>query len=413
MHRRCCNRCAGAEGGSATSSSTREFAQALLGKVVPSAAGTQDHARHKREQLEWLAAISTEHERRLRRLVQEESDARARHERLEWLSTISTVHEADWDPAKHPRGAFPQNRGWFSPTGGSGGTRSAPTHTVPGTRPEPVRQDHMPPRMLELADQWWKTNSQLLQSRHDLERLPKRIANLRAQVQRGGRYAYLYKKHLARAERELQAAKAQIPQLEAQLHEFERQYRESGYDEIEYTTWTPAETLAGGRGIERVGHAVNTRGFPAGLKPTGIEVDVALGAASVGRLTKAALKTAVTRSPGRVPLRTRVSEVHTKLDPIAQSQRTTAVLETADGSRIMASGGRDLTPAQRALLGPGEIAATSPRAHAEMTALEHAAQSGFRPAEMVASRPFCPKSVEAIEAAGGRITSPTTAEFPR
>jgi hypothetical protein len=154
-------------------------------------------------------------------------------------------------------------------------------------------------------------------------------------------------------------------------------------------------------------------GSPAGLKPTGIEFDVALGAATVRHLGKAALRKALTKSPTRSPLNTRVGEVHGALDRIAQSQRTTTVLETTDGTRIVASGGRDLTPAQKALLGPGEIAAKSPRAHAELTALEHAAQAGLRPAQIKASRPFCPECIEAIEAAGGKITSPTTAEFPR
>jgi hypothetical protein len=35
------------------------------------------------------------------------------------------LHESAWDAAKHPRGGFPQNRGWFSPTG-------ATTPSVPG-----------------------------------------------------------------------------------------------------------------------------------------------------------------------------------------------------------------------------------------------------------------------------------------
>ncbi len=49
-------------------------------------------------------------------------------------------------------------------------------------------------------------------------------------------------------------------------------------------------------------------------------------------------------------LTSRANTVHGALDPIAASRRTTAVLETTDGSRIIASGGRDLSPAQRAVL---------------------------------------------------------------
>ena len=46
----------------------------------------------------------------------------AEPELLEWLSTVSTALEA-WDPDKHPRGGFPQNRGWFSHAWGAGGAQ--------------------------------------------------------------------------------------------------------------------------------------------------------------------------------------------------------------------------------------------------------------------------------------------------
>ena len=37
------------------------------------------------------------------------------------------LHEARWNPADHPRGGFPQNRGWFSTTAGGGASdRSSP-----------------------------------------------------------------------------------------------------------------------------------------------------------------------------------------------------------------------------------------------------------------------------------------------
>jgi DNA-directed RNA polymerase subunit F len=132
------------------------FAQALLGKPVPSASRAAADARANREHLEWLASISPEHERRLHCQLSEEADARAQREQLEWLATISPRHEsqlrrllaseaeaaeaqeraqwlaegsqlqeAQWNAAKHPRGAFPQNRGWWSPTGGAGGSSDA------------------------------------------------------------------------------------------------------------------------------------------------------------------------------------------------------------------------------------------------------------------------------------------------
>jgi hypothetical protein len=38
----------------------------------------------------------------------------------EWLDAIAPLREGGWDSAKHPRGGFRENPGWFSPTGGSG-----------------------------------------------------------------------------------------------------------------------------------------------------------------------------------------------------------------------------------------------------------------------------------------------------
>jgi len=116
---------------------------------------------------------------------------------------------------------------------------------------------------------------------------------------------------------------------------------------------------------------------------------------------------------GAAALSSRVSALHGALDPIAAGRRTTAALDTAEGTRVLASGGRDLSPAQRALLGPGEVAARSPGAHAEITTLEHAAQNGLAPSQMAVSRTICPECRAAIERSGGRLTSPTTAEWLR
>ncbi|MGY4397339.1 RHS repeat-associated protein [Sphingomonas sp. UYAg733] len=107
---------------------------------------------------------------------------------------------------------------------------------------------------------------------------------------------------------------------------------------------------------------------------------------------------------------TRAAQVHSVLDPVAQTRRTTAVLDTAKG-RIVAGGGRDLTPAQRAALRPGETAARAPGAHAEATALRQAAASGATPRSLAASRPICSSCAAEIRSNGGRLTSPTTATF--
>lgn len=92
--------------------------------------------------------------------------------------------------------------------------------------------------------------------------------------------------------------------------------------------------------------------------------------------------------------------------------RTTAVLDTTAG-RIVAGGGPDLTPAQRALLKPGEVAAQLPDAHAEITALEHAAQMNASPSELAVTRNICSDCEKAIGASGGTLTSKTTAVWKR
>ena len=77
--------------------------------------------------------------------------------------------------------------------------------------------------------------------------------------------------------------------------------------------------------------------------------------ASVGT-TQAASETAL--------LEARATEVHGALDPIAANMRTTAVPRTS-GDTFVAGGVRALSPAQRALLRPGETAARLPGVHAK------------------------------------------------
>jgi RHS repeat-associated protein len=107
----------------------------------------------------------------------------------------------------------------------------------------------------------------------------------------------------------------------------------------------------------------------------------------------------------------RAGELHRALDPVAQSRRTTAVLETSRG-RVAAGGGRDMGRAQRAALRPGETAARAPGVHAELTAMRHAQARGANLRAMGVSRPFCSVCRNSIIDSGGRITSPTTAVWP-
>ena len=101
-------------------------------------------------------------------------------------------------------------------------------------------------------------------------------------------------------------------------------------------------------------------------------------------------------------LAARAQEVHAKLDPIAQKQRTTAVLETNEGT-VVGGGKRDLTPAQRAVLKPGETAAKAPGKHAEETVIQNAQRSGAKPQNMSVTRTICTGCQKVIKASGGTV----------
>jgi tRNA(Arg) A34 adenosine deaminase TadA len=136
------------------------------------------------------------------------------------------------------------------------------------------------------------------------------------------------------------------------------------------------------------------------------EATATAGAAARAGATAAAAAADLAATRGAA----RAAEIHGALDPIAQGMRTTAVLETSAG-RIIAGGARDLTPAQRALVGPGEIAARLPGAHAEVTALRAAEGLGATPQSMAVTRAICPECAAAITQSGGVLTSPTTVEW--
>jgi hypothetical protein len=102
-------------------------------------------------------------------------------------------------------------------------------------------------------------------------------------------------------------------------------------------------------------------------------------------------------------LASRVDELNGVLDPIAQNSRTTAVLGTQEGTDVLAAGGRDLSPAQRALARDGDLLARSPGAHAEVTALEAASKAGLTPSQIAVSRIICPACQTFIEGTGGVV----------
>ena len=157
------------------------------------------------------------------------------------------------------------------------------------------------------------------------------------------------------------------------------------------------------------------RGVHAVAALAAVAVTVAGGVAAVlgkgGGAGAAADAGAAGAAKSTGDLAARAAQVHGELHPIAQAQRTTAVLRTSGGD-IVAGGARDLSPRQTAVLGPGEIAAKLPGAHAEVTALTHAQQAGLTPQAMAVTRTICSQCTVAIEASGGTLTSPTTAVWP-
>ena len=124
------------------------FAQELLGRPVDMPAGSAAEAIAERELRNWVEEISTDRDRpyydfagpargapadrELREWVASittdrggtddefqdpERSATAEQELREWVASISNARET-WDSALHPRGGFPENPGWFSPSGG-------------------------------------------------------------------------------------------------------------------------------------------------------------------------------------------------------------------------------------------------------------------------------------------------------
>ncbi|WP_438023101.1 RHS repeat-associated core domain-containing protein [Sorangium sp. So ce233] len=170
-----------------------------------------------------------------------------------------------------------------------------------------------------------------------------------------------------------------------------------------------------GQGAADTALAINRGDYrEAGAAGTRSAILAAATVFGAGRgLGAAAESTVAARVAGSADtLASRAAQVHSALDPIAQAQRTTAVLDSTAG-RIVAGGARDLTPAQRAALLPGEIPGYLPRAHAEITALETARALGGTPQALGVTRAICPACQTAIEESGGLLTSPNTAVWPR
>jgi hypothetical protein len=108
-------------------------------------------------------------------------------------------------------------------------------------------------------------------------------------------------------------------------------------------------------------------------------------------------------------------EIHSQLHPIAQGQRTTAIVRVMDkfGNVIdlVSSSEISLSKAQRLfLVQPCEVPVKgmpgSIGIHAEQRALEYARFMGYQPLEGAASRPICPGCAQQMFNAGAVPVSP-------
>jgi hypothetical protein len=223
------------------------FAQALLGKAVPSGSRAEADAQAKRAHLEWLAQISPSHAEQFRKLQCPEAEARHQRQLLEWLARISPEHEAklrtllreeaeaqeaqdrcerfneayfarvaEWNEVDHPRRGYGSHPGAWVDKGDAGGSSGASSNLDgAGTdgKPQVVDKRNAPPGMLELANAWWQTNNLLQQARRDIVRLPKLIADEEAQLRKGGLNALIHLQQLAKAKQELETAKELVRQL--------------------------------------------------------------------------------------------------------------------------------------------------------------------------------------------------------
>jgi hypothetical protein len=101
----------------------------------------------------------------------------------------------------------------------------------------------------------------------------------------------------------------------------------------------------------------------------------------------------------------RAAEIHATLKPGTQSRTTTAVTETAEGTRVVSSSERRLRPAQRKALQPGEVEGVGP-GHAEVTGVNAAEGMGLTPTGTAASRPICPGCADTLQQRGVQPLSP-------
>lgn len=95
----------------------------------------------------------------------------------------------------------------------------------------------------------------------------------------------------------------------------------------------------------------------------------------------------------------RAAEIQKAAGPARQGRVTTAVVETKEGTRVVASSEPGLRKTQREALKDGEVAVRG-TGHAEVTGIEGAKDLGLTPTGVAASRPICGECAAAIKKEG-------------
>jgi hypothetical protein len=101
----------------------------------------------------------------------------------------------------------------------------------------------------------------------------------------------------------------------------------------------------------------------------------------------------------------RAAQIHGTLKSGIASRITTAVTETAEGTRVVSSSELRLRPAQRAALQPGDVDCVGV-GHAEATGVNAAEAMGLTPTGTAASRPICPGCADTLQRRGVTPLSP-------
>lgn len=91
---------------------------------------TDDDASRERRLLGWCAQFSSRSETRLRELTEKEIASKSLPQPGEQF-TRALRESRSWDASKHPRGGYPENRGWWSPAGGGSSGKSGSENDSP------------------------------------------------------------------------------------------------------------------------------------------------------------------------------------------------------------------------------------------------------------------------------------------